>query len=271
MKSKGKQKESEVKKFYNLVAHGYEQKSRSPNRFCDKVLEHFIFKFLPAKKLRVLDVGGGIGRFAFPLARKDHEVVLSDISESMLAEAKKIAAKNKISNISFIKESATSLKNHAGNSFDAALAMNAILDYCGNYKKTISEIYRVLKKNGVFIGNANNLFMYAIKWEILDGDFKKFRHSMKTGDRFISWLVKGKGHYSHEFTAKELEKALKTAGFKSIKLLGVFNLLDKYLDSNPAWTDNPIKMKEFLKLQEKYALDKDYLNNSNDFFFIAKK
>ena len=39
-------------------------------------------------KLRILDIGGGQGQIALQLAKKGHEVTLTDISEEMLTIAK---------------------------------------------------------------------------------------------------------------------------------------------------------------------------------------
>ncbi|MBW3004085.1 class I SAM-dependent methyltransferase [Candidatus Woesearchaeota archaeon] len=253
--------EKELEEFYDKVSKGYEDHNK---RFCDELLEHFIHINLPKKKLRILDIGGGIGRFAIPLAKKGHNVVLSDISQGMLDKAKIISKKNKVK-LEFVKESVTNLKNHKNSSFDIVLVVNAILDYCGDYNKAIKEIKRVLKPNGLVMGNVNNRFVYASKHELKSGDFTLFKKSMKTGDRHISWG--GGSHWSHEFTLEELREAFKS--FKRIKVYGIYNLLDKY--ETPDWLENKKKRKEMFDLQVEYANKSEYINNSRDFFFIARK
>ncbi|MEA3430496.1 MAG: class I SAM-dependent methyltransferase [Nanoarchaeota archaeon] len=254
-------KEKELEQFYDNVAKGYEDHNK---RFCDEILEHFIYSNLPKRKLKIIDIGGGIGRFAIPLAKQRHEVTLSDISQCMLDKAELITKKEKIK-INFVKESVTDLKNHKPNSFDVVLVINAILDYCGNYKKAIKEIKRILKPNGIVMGNVNNRFVYASKHELKNGNFTLFKKSMKKGDRHIGWG--GGSHWSHEFTLEELKTAFKS--FKNLQVYGIYNLLDKY--DNPDWLQNKKKHKEMFNLQIEYAQKKEYLNNSTDFFFVCKK
>ncbi|ANK60373.1 hypothetical protein AYR54_08400 [Loigolactobacillus backii] len=58
----------------------------------------------------VLDVAAGAGRFALPFASSAKRVILSDISENMLAYASQMAAKQKLTNLSFRHESWSHLR-----------------------------------------------------------------------------------------------------------------------------------------------------------------
>lgn len=256
-------KEKEVEQFYTKISKQYYKLHNK--RFCDELLEFFINKYLPKKKLKILDAGGGIGRFAIPLAKKKHEVILSDISQGMLDNAKRIATKQNV-RLTYVKESVIHLK-HDNNSFDIVLVMNAILDYCGDYKKALKEIYRVLKPNGILIGSVNNRFIYVASHELKEGDLNLFKRSMKTGDRYIIWVGKS-GHWTHEFTLKELKKSLKKQKLSIVCILGIFNLLDKYADISNFKKN---KLKKLFNLQIEYAQKDEYINNSSDFFFVAKK
>jgi|SRR3989344_6253844 len=268
MVKKEEKRERDIEEFYNILSKKYEKEHAK--RFCDDVLEYFLLKFLPKKKkLGILDAGGGIGRFSFPLAKKRYGIVLTDISEGMLKEAKRIANKSNLQNITFLKESIIDMNNQKDNSFDIVLVMNAILDYCGDHKKALREIFRVLKPNGILMGNVNNRYIYSTTHELKEGDFKEFEKVMKTGNRYIIWGGAKTGHITHEFTLEELKNDFNKTGFKIINILGVFNLLGKYAE--PKWLNNPKKRKKYLELQIKYAQKKEYLNNSWDFFFVAKK
>lgn len=88
---------------------------------------------------------------------------------------------------------------------------------------------------------------------------------MKTGDRHISWA--GGSHWTHEFTLEELKQAFKS--FKNLSIYGVYNLLDKY--DTPDWLNNKTKRKHMFDLQVEYAQKPEYINNSTDFFFAARK
>lgn len=261
-------REKEIEEFYDTLSEDYEKDHSK--RFCDDILEHFLWKFLPNKKrMSILDAGGGIGRFSFPLAKRGHDITLTDISEGMLDNARRIADKKNLKDVDFLKESVIDMKNQNDEEFDVVLVMNAILDYCGNHKKALKEIYRVLKPNGIVIGNVNNKLIYTVNHELKNGEFNEFERIMKKGDRHIIWGNARTGHVSHEFTAEELESDLTKAGFSIIDILGVFNLLGKYY--HPEWLEDPKKRNKYLQLQIKYAEKKEYLNNSWDYFFVGRK
>jgi len=63
-----------------------------------------------------------------------------------------------------------------------------------------------------------------------------------------------------------LEKSLKK--FKIIDILGPSNLIMYVKDISKL---NDKKTKELIELQIKMAYEKEYLNNSLDFFFVVKK
>ena len=250
-----------VELFYDNVADDY---SNHDDRVCDKIVEHFIMNNIPKNKtLKILDAGGGTGRFAEPLLKKDHNVVLTELSVNMLNKSKKRLRSYK--NIEFIKNSVTNMDEIKDDSFDVVLMINAILDYCEDYNKAMQEAYRILKKDGLFIATVNNRFIYCQSHELKEENYKLFRKNMKIGDRYIVWGGQNKGHTSHEFTLDELKNSLKKNKFKTEKILGIFNLMNKYDINN-------IKNKDdFIKLQIEYAQKEEYLNNSQDFFFVAKK
>ncbi|GEM_PF-1827398 len=258
-------KEKVVEKFYDSASKSYYGDHHG--RFCDEILEYFIFHFLPKPPKEVLDLGGGVGRFALPLAKAGNEVVLVDMSAGMLRSAKSIAAQSDIS-LKCINASASDLRT-LDRDFDAVICMNSVLDYCSDYKKVLSEVKTVLRRDGIFIGSVNNLFCYSTENDLKSGKIEIFKKSMKTGNRYIKWGAASHGHVTHEFTQKELLDALKTAGFRNIRILGVFNLLGKYFNDRTFLAK--IDKDAFFKLQLEYAKKSEYINNSTDFFFVCKK
>jgi ubiquinone/menaquinone biosynthesis C-methylase UbiE len=252
--------EKDVETFYDNVAENY---SDHDDRVCDKITEHFIIDNISKKTLKILDAGGGTGRFSEPLLKKDHKVVLTELSIEMLNKAKEKL--NSYNNVEFVKNSVTNMIEFKDESFDVVLMINAILDYCGDYNKAIQEAYRILKKGGLLIATVNNRFLYCKSHELKEGDFGLFRKNMKTGNRYIVWGGQEKGHISHEFTLDELKNALEKNQFNIKRLLGIFNLMDKYE------MDEVKNKEEFIKLQIEFAEKEEYINNSQDFFFVAEK
>src|SRR3989338_4310324 len=195
--------EREVESFYDKISEDYESHN---NRVCDKILEHFILVNLPqGKKLRILDAGGGTGRFSAILLKKGHNITFSELSEGMLNKAKHNL--ESFPGVQFVKESVIDMKNQENNSFDIVLMMNGVLDYCGDHNKAISEIHRVLRKGGLFLGSVNNRLVYCKNHELKEENYNLFEANMKGGDRYITWGGLTERHISHEFTLEELKKS----------------------------------------------------------------
>ncbi|MBI4170299.1 MAG: class I SAM-dependent methyltransferase [Candidatus Aenigmarchaeota archaeon] len=261
-----KKRNNDVESFYNSVSKNYYE--NHIRRFCDEILEYFIFHFIPKPHKRLLDLGGGAGRFAIPLAKDGYNVTLLDISSGMLRSAERVALKHNVK-LNCVKGSVTDLRYFESKSFDIIVSVNSVLDYCDNYRKALTEIFKILKSGGTFVGTVNNLFVYATANELKEGNIKLFEESMKTGNRRISWGGIKRGHITHEFTYKELFSILRQTGFTKIRILGPFNLLGKYFQSKEFLSK--IDKQAFFELQLKYARKSEYINNSTDFFFICKR
>lgn len=114
----------------------------------DRLCMHKWIKKLPSK-LFVLDIGGGTGRQAIPLAGAGHTVVSIDISEEMLRIAqKKSRTEGSFDNIHFILADATSFP-FCDEKFDAAISYGT-LHHLPHPEQTIKHAGRVLKKGGLW-------------------------------------------------------------------------------------------------------------------------
>jgi ubiquinone/menaquinone biosynthesis C-methylase UbiE len=249
-----------VELFYDKISEDYD--ATHDDRFVDSIFEYFLKEHIKGNSLKILDAGGGVGRFSIKYALNGHSVVLTDISQGMIDRAKIIAEKNNIPNITFFQESVTNMKNQKDKSFDVVLLMNGVLDYCNDYNKALQEVLRVLHSGGMVIGTVNNKLIYTTTNILLaDKSVDYFKEAFKTGNYDKSFPI-------HDFDIEELTIALKKANFTIIDIVGPTNLLRK-------WEYNSVLTKEnraqLLELQIEFAKNKNYLNNSNDFLFIAKK
>lgn len=96
------------------------------------------------KDMTVLELACGSGQFSFRLAKKAKHWEAIDFSENMIAEAKK---KSRPKELYFSVQDATKLP-YADETFDAVMIANALHIMPEPYK-AMSEIFRVLKKDGV--------------------------------------------------------------------------------------------------------------------------
>jgi S-adenosylmethionine-dependent methyltransferase len=101
---------------------------------------------------RILDLGGGPGRYAIALARSSHRVVLADLSRTQLDIARGKVAEAGMSALveSYDEVNATDLSIYADASFDAVVAFGPFyhLTSDAERRQTAREIRRVLTLGG---------------------------------------------------------------------------------------------------------------------------
>ncbi len=137
----------------NVVAEWYEDKKIVDEmRDWDPSLkewERSVIRFFPPAA-RVLDIGCGLGREAFPLSDLGYHVVGIDISKEVISQVKQLSA-DKGYDISFYEYDGEHL-DFAEGSFDVVLiwAQTFGLLYGDEFRKSyLSECKRVLKKGGL--------------------------------------------------------------------------------------------------------------------------
>jgi len=163
-----------------------------------------IEEFLKTKKGKILDLGCGSGRNLI----KNKKIVFYgvDFSETMLNFAKKNAKKQQIK-AKFFKSEAENLL-FQDNFFDSAIFISTLhcIDTKEKRKKTLSELYRVLKNKGeAMISVWNKKAKRNIDSEAKEG--------------FVIWRKGNKKleRYYYFYDKNELGKELKASGFKVIK------------------------------------------------------
>ncbi len=157
-------------------------------------------KFLEKTSGKVLDLGSGSGRHLTKI--KKGKMYLQDFSKQMLELAQKKAKEQKIS-AEFIHSPMEKIP-FENEFFDYIISISALHCIKGksNRKKTIQEIYRVLKPNGkAYIGVWNQ-------------NSKRFKRK-KGKEHLIGWTNKGKRYY-YLYNEKEIHEEFQKAGFKII-------------------------------------------------------
>ncbi|WP_338828015.1 class I SAM-dependent methyltransferase [Neomoorella thermoacetica] len=112
----------------------------------DRVEKEPIYAYLdPHAGEHILDVGCGTGNFSLELARRGVKVTGIDISDPMLAKARKKAADAGLA-IEFLHADAMNLP-FGDNTFDKIVSVTA-LEFAPDLKAVLEESYRVLKPVG---------------------------------------------------------------------------------------------------------------------------
>ncbi|MDC0498916.1 class I SAM-dependent methyltransferase [Alphaproteobacteria bacterium] len=105
----------------------------------------------------VLDAGCGFGQWSFPLARINTNVFAIDYSKTRINLCKEINQKLAYKNLYFSVGSVENI-NFPSSNFNAIFAYGVLMTT--NWKKTIREFSRVLKKNGRLYLTANEIGWY---------------------------------------------------------------------------------------------------------------
>jgi S-adenosylmethionine-dependent methyltransferase len=116
------------------------------------VTTHTLNKYLPHDG-RILDIGGGPGRYSIWLAQRGYRIVLADISPNLLDIARaKIAEASVQSQIEeMVTCDACDLSRFGDNSFDGVLCLGPFYHLIepADRERAVSELVRVLKPNGI--------------------------------------------------------------------------------------------------------------------------
>lgn len=146
-----------------------------------------------AGNTRVLDAGCGYGQWSFPLAKLNNQVTALDISDERIATCQKIQASYfpSIKNLNFSVGSIDDLP-FENESFDAVFSYSAI--YYTDFKKTLSEFYRILKANGKLYFSTNDLGWYI--YNILENpneasDFSPRQYGIDTIENSLKYFSTG--------------------------------------------------------------------------------
>lgn len=110
---------------------------------------------LPAAPARILDCGGGPGRYAIELARQGYQVTLFDLSSECLRLAQQKAHEGGVTLAAYEQGTATDLSRFSDEVFDVVLLLGPLYHLLEEEERAraLSECRRVLKPGGVLFAS----------------------------------------------------------------------------------------------------------------------
>jgi demethylmenaquinone methyltransferase/2-methoxy-6-polyprenyl-1,4-benzoquinol methylase len=150
-KNSGQSKKGQVEEMFNNISGRYDLLNHLLSANIDKIWRRkTIKKIKPYRPKSILDIATGTGDFAVAASKiEDVKIIGIDISEGMLNVGRKKILKKKLSHrIELLKADSENLP-FEDNSFDGAIVGFGVRNF-ENLEKGLSEIFRVLKPEGVF-------------------------------------------------------------------------------------------------------------------------
>jgi S-adenosylmethionine-dependent methyltransferase len=156
--------------------------------------------------LDIVDVGGGTGGLAVPLATRGHNVTVVDPSPDALAAAQRRAAEAS-ARLTAVQGEAASLDSVAGTAAADLIICHNVLEYVDSPPDAMAAIAKVLRPGGTVSVLASNV-VAAVLHRALAGRFTEARR-MLTDDTGIP-----KPDPPRRFTLPELTALIEGAGLR---------------------------------------------------------
>jgi len=239
---------------------------------------HVLNKYLPSN-LRILDIGGGPGRYSIWLAQQGHQIVLADLSPELLRIAQeKITEADVNEQIEEIVEAdACDLSNWSDNYFDAVLCLGPFyhLPNVEDRRKATDEIVRVLRPGGLaFIALMPRMIFLRRTLAIADE-----RHRLRQADFVDRVLNEGvfendiPGRFTNGYGVKPDEVApfFVEYGFRTLGLLAAESITVGIQRSLVELAENdPVTYQAALEVIVEAASDPSILGMAAHLLYIGR-
>lgn len=227
--------------------------------------------------MRILDLGGGPGRYTIELAKRGYLMSLADLSSNLIAQAKEKC--KDIPNIESIDVvNAVDLNRYNTSSFDAVLYLGPLYHLIkdNDVHRSLCEVHRILKSDGVLIAAFIPL-LSGIAGIIERSIYSPFQVDAETLQKtssdgiFLNRSDKGfqDGKY---YTSEDIEGLMHRSGFRKISMRSIRGIgykLEKGIIEK--MSSNPKLYQEIISTINSTAEDNSIVNTCGHALFIGGK
>lgn len=239
------------------------------------VTMHYLRKHLPETG-KILDAGGGPGRYALELCRYGYDVVLLDIDptytafaeEKIRLEPKHVSSRLVASVVGDIRD----LSRFSTNDFDAVLCLGGPLTCISNETERIqatAELVRVAKP-GAIVGIAVVGYLAMLRTVL-----SRASQELIT-PRYWELIKEGKGNnlYQdslwHFFRASELQQLAESCGLITLEMVGCEGLSTGLSEATNTVAEDPAKWERWVELVLETATEPAIVDMAGHILYIGR-
>ncbi len=182
--------------------------------------------YLPCPPAKILDVGGGPGRYAIALTERGYGVTVVDLSKDCLEFARAKAKEAGVTLDGYVHCDARDLSSFAEHGYDAVLLMGPLYHLLSetDRRSALNEAARVLKAGGTIVASfitryAPIRFWARYKPAHIVEHWRQYEEFLATG--VLEAPDEGGGfpdaHFAHPL---EVKPFMEEAGFRTVELIG---------------------------------------------------
>ena len=239
------------------------------------VTMHYLRKHLP-KTGKILDAGGGPGRYTLELCRAGYDVVLLDIDstyttfaeEKIKSEPKPVSSRLIASIVGDIRD----LSRFSTDEFDAVLCLGGPLTYISDETErtqATSELVRVAKPGAIVcIAVMGYLAMLRTVLSRVSQEL--------TMPRYWNLIKEGKGDNLvqdslwHFFRASELQQLAESCGLTTLEMVGCEGLSTGLSAATNAVAEDPTKWERWVELVLETATEPAIVDMAAHILYIGQ-
>jgi ubiquinone/menaquinone biosynthesis C-methylase UbiE len=225
---------------------------------------------LPGAGARVLDLGAGTGIWSIRLAAEGYGVVLTDVSEAMLEQARRNVEGAGLAGPIVVEQvDMVDLGRYEDAAFAMVLAVGAPLSYTSDPARAVAEVFRVSQPGGVFIGDAENRYLGAL-FRRRAADWADARRILLEG--VGRWRDPGPATSIRMFTPPEVREMLEAAGWQ-VQGMYASDMVESLVHEEivQELASQPQRFAEVLAVEKHLRSEPYLLASGRDIQFVARK
>lgn len=258
-----------VQDFYDAgVEIEWTRMDRHPVEFA--ITKRILKEYLPSPPAKILDLGGGPGKYAFELSRQGYEVALMDLSPANIrfAQEKNSTAAFPIHEVRI--HDASQPLPHPPDTFDAVLLMGPLYHLTEDEQRqtAVKNALHVLKPGGILFATFITL-MGALRAVIIN-DPNQLEREWLTMEHGLNGADLG---FTEAYFARipEIETLMQSAGCECLEMIGCegFSVI---IEEHFLQTDmNEKTWQKWVDLNLEFGRHRTALEASDHILYVARK